>query len=1174
MVVAELSNPRLIPFLPLLTLLMGGTEALYPQTNPTNPYTAPLYWSVYEYHSLRERTGLPGSMNYIPESELAANVDMVESKLKPFGYNMICIDGWGDTSKINTNGYRTSHSRNWIHDYQWWSDHLRSRGMKLGMYANPLWLNVDASNTNATIVGTNLKVSSLYAADDPWWVQIDRPGAEAYVKGHIKHFKDMGIDYLRIDFLSWYETGTDRNFGNFTGTVPFTRAGGHPTQYATALRWMREAADEHGVFLSLVMPHLYNEAANEQLYGHMIRINEDAFAGGWSRWNNEARGIKRVGWSVFANPMDGLTYWSYIAGRGKMILDPDFIRLNTFENDEERKTVISICLLAGSPITPADRWDNLGRHRWLYINPEMLALNQDGFVGKPLTNDVTSPDSQIWRGQMSNGDWILGLFNREDSPQTRTFSFSQIGLSSARVRDLWQHADLGTAASLSLSIPAHGCRVFRLIPGASSAPGPAALRLSSVNTTTVAGASGGLRARGTWTVTDGTGAAVSGATLTAFFGGSFREELSGLTDSSGRVELTTAGVVGETPRVQVEVLDVYKTNHVYAADLNQTNTEVTGSRMFVGGTFTEWRLQDFPMMWKDQHWEADRIPLGTHLYSGMNNNYQLKFADDLYFLGNDWGGASGTNGTAVSSTFSRGTNITFSIPTNGLYRMRFNPSSLAYQISLDWATTDVGAVGIAGFTTTTPMPRSYVLHASGADIETTNDEFHFVWQSRTGDLDLQAKVTRLAITDPWAKAGLMIRSTTNANSRHASIFVTPDNTNSADNGVILQRRNSTGGTTTKINRTGISAPAWLRLKKSSTTFNAYYSTNGQGWTLLGTTNVSSIGTTFLVGLAACGHSDGTLTEALFEEVYLRTNSSSWFWNPASPIRGQTATLTYFAEGRSLTNSPDVLVRIRPNNGNEEITPTPAMTEISPDVWTLSYPVPSGATNLVFSFGNAAETTDSGGTVTTAAATGTPPPSPPSLTDPPAGQNPYPYVTGNSIKFTWNPVTSPDGLASLYRVTTSKNGITSTSLTGLTEISVAGEIGDQISVSIQPVHSLDFSQVNVVANTSQTHTFLNTTADQDGDGMSNSAEEIAGTNPMDARSRFYVTQLQAEPSSMTLTWTSVPGKSYRVQWSDNLATSFGSTSHSGLITASSGATTSWTDPNPTGSCRFYRIVVTP
>ena len=191
-------------------------QIAHSQPFPANPHKAPLYWSVYEYHIMRERTGMSGGLNYIPESEFAAHVNWVEAKLKPYGYNMVCIDGWGDTLKINTNGYRISHSRNWAKDYAWWSSNLQSRGMKLGMYANPLWLHVDANNTTATIAGTNLLVSSLYAADDPWWVQIERPGAEAYIKGYIKHFADMGVDYLRVDFLSWYETGTDRNFGNFT----------------------------------------------------------------------------------------------------------------------------------------------------------------------------------------------------------------------------------------------------------------------------------------------------------------------------------------------------------------------------------------------------------------------------------------------------------------------------------------------------------------------------------------------------------------------------------------------------------------------------------------------------------------------------------------------------------------------------------------------------------------------------------------------------------------------------------------------------------------------------------------------------------------------------------------------------------------------------------------------
>ena len=1169
---------RWVHIFSLLAGLIGSFHTLYPQTNPTNPYKAPLYWSVYEYHIMRERTGLPGGQNYIPESEFAAHIDMVESKLKPFGYNMVCVDGWGDTSKINANGYGLTHSRNWTNDFAGWSANLRSRGMKLGMYANPLWLHVDAANTNATIVGTNLKVSSLFAADDPWWVQIDRPGAEAYVKGYIKYFADMGIDYLRVDFLSWYESGTDRYL---TGTVPNTRAGGHPTQYATALRWMREAADQYGVLLSLVMPHLYNEAATEQLYGHMIRINEDTFGGGWWRWNSEARGIKRVGWSVFANPMDGLTYWSSIAGRGKMILDPDFIRLNTFSGnrglgisaDEEKKTVISSCLLAGAPVTPSDTLPTLGQNLWLYTNPEMLALNYDGFAGKPLTNDVTSANSQIWTGQMSSGDWILGLFNREDVPQTRTFNFSQIGISSARIRDLWQHADLGTASSLSLSIPAHGCRVFRLVPAASSLPGSGALRLSSLSTDTVAGASGGLRARATLTVTDGAGLPVSGATVTASFQGSFQETVTGTTDDSGQVRLITISALALIPKIEVEVMNVQKTGYIYAADLNQAGTNQRGDQMFIGGNFTDWRLQDNPMSWVDGAWQANGVALGTHLYPGMSNNYQIKFADAVHFAGNDWGNASGLSGTA-RLTSGGGTNLTFSISTNGLYQFRFNPSNLAYQISQEWASTDVGAVGIAGFTTS-PAPRSYVLRASGADIETTNDECHYLWQSRTGDLDLQAKVTRLANTDPWAKAGLMVRSTTNTGSRHVSIFVTPDTTNLSDNGVILQRRNSTGGTTTKISRTGISTPAWLRLKKTGTTFDAYYSTHGQGWTFLGTTNVNSIGTTFLMGLATCGHSDGTLTEALFEQVYLRTNTNTWFWTPTNPVRGQTATLTYFAEGRPFTNSADVLVRIRPNNGTEEITPTPAMTKISPDIWTLSYPVPSGATNLVFFFANAAGLTDTGGTIPTAAATFAPPAAPPVISGQPLGQNPYPYVTGNSVRFTWNPTISPDGLAALYRVIINKNGLSMSTLTGLTEISVAGGVGDQISISVQPVHALDFSQSAAASTSSLSNTFLSPAADQDGDGMINSAEEIAGTSPFNASSLFQVSQMSPSSGSMTLTWPSVPGKTYRVQWSDALGTSsFGGSAQSPLIEASLGSTTSWTDPASNSSRRFYRVIVVP
>ena len=96
----------------------------------------------------------------------------------------------------------------------------------------------------------------------------------------------------------------------------------------------------------------------------------------------------------------------------------------------------------------------------------MLALNQDGFVGKPISNDPTNVSSQVWKGQMSNGDWLVGLFNREDNAQTRSLNFTtDLGITgNAAVRDLWLHSNLGSMGMYSASVPAHGCVILKIVP--------------------------------------------------------------------------------------------------------------------------------------------------------------------------------------------------------------------------------------------------------------------------------------------------------------------------------------------------------------------------------------------------------------------------------------------------------------------------------------------------------------------------------------------------------------------------------------------------------------------------------------------------------------------------------------------------------------------------------------
>jgi aryl-phospho-beta-D-glucosidase BglC (GH1 family) len=57
------------------------------------------------------------------------------------------------------------------------------------------------------------------------------------VKGYIQYYADMGVKYLRVDFLSWYQDGKNSN-PDFDR--PIIR---DIKYYRTALKWMKEACD-------------------------------------------------------------------------------------------------------------------------------------------------------------------------------------------------------------------------------------------------------------------------------------------------------------------------------------------------------------------------------------------------------------------------------------------------------------------------------------------------------------------------------------------------------------------------------------------------------------------------------------------------------------------------------------------------------------------------------------------------------------------------------------------------------------------------------------------------------------------------------------------------------------------------------------------------------------------
>ena len=182
----------------------------------------------------------------------------------------------------------------------------------------------------------------------------------------------------------------------------------------------------------------------------------------------------------------------------------------------------------------------------------------------------------------------------------------------------------------------------------------------------------------------------------------------------------------------------------------------------------------------------------------------------------------------------------------------------AQSLPTGWGTSDIGAVGATG-SAAAPTAGDLVVKGAGADIWGSADAFRFAYTQLTGDGSIVAQVAAVDAINGWTKAGIMMRETLAAGSRHVMMTASPAK------GHAYQRRLAAGGTSVHLSGGTGAAPVGFKLTRAGHTFRSYRSTNGSTWTQVGSDTIAMADTIY-VGVAVSSHVTGVLATASFNDV--------------------------------------------------------------------------------------------------------------------------------------------------------------------------------------------------------------------------------------------------------------------------------------------------------------------
>jgi hypothetical protein len=295
-----------------------------------------------------------------------------------------------------------------------------------------------------------------------------------------------------------------------------------------------------------------------------------------------------------------------------------------------------------------------------------------------------------------------------------------------------------------------------------------------------------------------------------------------------------------------------------------------------------------------------------------------------YYAGNGSGAAVGdeTTESFTEETIVHGGKQSMPLAYNNNKQGYLNYSEATMTLSSyrDWTVKGVkelslwfrGSPGSVGSFAEGPAG-TYTMTASGTDIWYAYDEFHFAYKQLSGVGSITARVESVENTDPWAKAGVMIRETLDPGSKFAAVYVTPTNADGTPTqGCRFQGRTDTDGSATSDTsvatdgQKAVTAPYWIKLERDfAGNFRGYYSSDGSNWSPLVWRPSISMSSNVYIGLAVTSHNAALTCQAKFSGVQTTGTVTGQWQSQDIGISSNSAESMYVAVGNS-AGSPAIV----------------------------------------------------------------------------------------------------------------------------------------------------------------------------------------------------------------------------------------------------------------------------